>query len=93
MNYYVYILGSNGLTLYIGVTNNIVKRVYEHKNQLVEGFTQRYNIHKLLYFEIFTSPEEAIEREKLLKHWNRQWKLNLIKQSNPEYLDLYSTIL
>ena len=88
--YYVYILVSkrNG-TLYIGVTSNLVKRVYEHKNNIIEGFTKKYNIQKLVYYEITDDIESAIRREKQLKKWNRKWKINLIENSNPEWRDLY----
>ena len=88
--YYVYILASkrNG-TLYIGVTSNLIKRVYEHKKNLVDGFTRKYNIHKLAYYEITNDIESAIRREKQLKKWNRKWKMNLIEKSNPEWIDLY----
>ncbi|MDP2671067.1 MAG: GIY-YIG nuclease family protein [bacterium] len=88
-NYYVYIIGNSRPTLYIGVTNNLVRRVYEHKNKLVEGFSKKYGLNLLLYFELFSSAEEAIKREKQLKHWNREWKLRLIKEGNPEFKDLY----
>ena len=83
--YYIYILANkrNG-TLYIGVTSNLIKRVYEHKKNLVDGFTKKYNIHKLAYYEITNDIESAIEREKQLKKWNRKWKLKLIEKSNPE---------
>ncbi len=88
--YYVYILASkrNG-TLYIGVTSNLIKRVYEHKKNLVDGFTKKYNIYKLVYYEITDDAESAIRREKQLKKWNRKWKINLIENSNPEWIDLY----
>ena len=88
--YYIYILSNkrNG-TLYIGVTSNLIKRVYEHKKNLVDGFTKKYNIHKLAYYEITNDIESAIEREKQLKKWNRKWKLKLIEKSNPEWIDLY----
>ena len=88
--YYVYILASkrNG-TLYIGVTSNLIKRVYEHKKNLVDGFTKKYNIHKLVYYKITDDAESAIRREKQLKKWNRKWKINLIENSNPEWIDLY----
>lgn len=91
--YYVYIMGNERPTLYIGITNNLTRRVYEHKNRLEDGFTKRYNLNKLLYFEIFQWVEDAIAREKQLKHWDRQWKLDLIKKSNPTLKDLYSEIL
>jgi len=91
---YVYILSSkrNG-TIYIGVTSDLVKRVWEHKNNLVEGFTKKYNIHALVYYETFEDIEEAIKREKLLKKWNRQWKIELIEKINPEWQDLYNDII
>ena len=84
--YFVYILSSqrNG-TLYIGVTNDLTKRVYEHKNNLVEGFTKKYEVHLLVYFEEFHNIDEAITREKQLKRWKRAWKLRLIESSNPEW--------
>lgn len=87
--YYVYIIASkeNG-TLYIGVTNNLAKRVWVHKNKVISGFTSKYNINKLVYYESYTQIEDAILREKVLKKWNRQWKINLIEKENPECLDL-----
>jgi len=92
--YYVYILASkpNG-TLYIGVTNDLLKRIYEHKENLAPGFTQKYQVHLLVYFESFTDPGSAIAREKQLKKWNRAWKIRLIEQINPEWKDLYQTLL
>ena len=83
--YYVYILASkrNG-TLYIGVTNNLLKRVYEHKNNLIEGFTQKYNVHNLVYYERYDDIYGAIAREKRMKKWKRQWKINLIEEENKE---------
>jgi len=92
-NSYVYILSNkNDNVLYIGVTSNIVKRVYEHKNKLVEGFTEKYNIEKLVYYEIFDDIELAIEREKQLKNWHKDWKRNLITSFNEEWKDLYNEI-
>ena len=91
--YFVYILGSNRLTLYIGTTSNLVKRVYQHKNGFVEGFTKKYKIHKLLFYEIYDTPSEAIEGEKQMKNWHREWKLNLVKSINPGFRDLYPEIL
>jgi putative endonuclease len=90
----VYILASkrNG-TLYIGVTSDLVKRIWEHKNNMVEGFTKRYGIHHLVWYELHDSMESAIEREKRLKEWKRVWKLDLIETSNPDWQDLYHTIL
>lgn len=94
MSGYTYILFNkrNG-TLYIGVTSNLVKRVYEHKNKLVDGFTKKYNIDKLGYYEIFDDIEEAIIREKKLKGASRKKKLELIEMINPEWLDLYYEII
>ncbi len=90
----VYILASkrNG-TLYIGVTSDLVKRIWEHKNNIVEGFTKRYDVHQLVWYEIHESMESAIEREKRLKEWKRKWKLALIEEINPDWKDLYNTIL
>ena len=94
MQYYVYILASNeNGTLYIGVTSNLVKRIYEHKNELAEGFTKQYSVHNLVYFEITESVESAIAREKQLKKWNRAWKIRLIEKTNPEWRDLYMEII
>ena len=90
----VYILsnGKNG-TLYIGVTSDIVKRVYQHKCDLVDGFSKKYQTHMLVYYEIHSSMESAILREKQLKRWERQWKIRIINKSNPEWNDLYSVLL
>ncbi len=92
--YYVYIMASkrNG-TLYIGVTNDIVRRVYEHKNNLINGFTSKYGVHRLVYYEQFEEIELAIQREKRLKKWNRKWKLELIEKENPDWKDLYEYLL
>ena len=92
--YYVYILASkrNG-TLYIGVTNNLIRRVYEHKNNFVQGFTSKYNVHRLVYYEATTDVESAILREKQMKKWKRKWKLNLIEEMNPDWKDLYYEII
>ena len=93
MKYYVYILCSRKYgTLYIGVTSDLCKRIYEHKNDLVNGFTKKYGIHCLVYFEESVSITEAILREKQLKKWNRQWKINLIEKANQDWLDLYNGI-
>jgi len=86
-------MGNKHLTLYIGVTSNLIKRVYEHKQNIVKGFTKKYNLHILLYFEIFDDINEAIRREKQLKNWHRDWKLNLIKSKNPLLKDLYEEII
>ena len=87
---YVYILASerNG-TLYIGVTNDLMRRVWEHREGLVEGFTRRYAVKRLVYIESFDRIEDAIAREKAMKKWNRLWKLDLIERQNPEWDDLY----
>jgi putative endonuclease len=94
MQYYVYILASkkNG-TLYIGVTSDLIRRVYEHKNDFVEGFTKKYAVHDLVYFETTASVESAITREKQLKKWNRAWKISLIEKSNPAWNDLYPDLI
>ena len=92
-SYYVYILASkrNG-TLYIGVTNNLTRRVYEHKNGIIEGFTKKYRVHKLVYYEHVEDIESAIQREKRLKTWHRDWKIRLIEETNPNWEDLYKHI-
>jgi putative endonuclease len=92
--YYVYLLASkkNG-TLYIGVTNNLVRRVWEHKNNFIEGFTQKYNVHKLVYYEIASDINSAITREKQMKKWRRQWKVELIEEGNSEWKDLYDSLV
>jgi putative endonuclease len=89
----VYILASrrNG-TLYIGVTSDLLKRAYEHKQDLVEGFTKRYGVHELVYFEMHEDMIAAITREKQLKKWNRAWKIDLIEQRNPDWRDLYAEL-
>ena len=94
MPYYVYILASkrNG-TLYIGVTNDLVRRVHEHKNDFAEGFTKKYQVHDLVYFEQADDVGAAIAREKQLKKWNRAWKLELIEKSNGDWQDLYPKIV
>jgi putative endonuclease len=90
----VYILASkrNG-TLYIGVTSDLIKRIWEHKNNIVEGFTKRYNVHQLIWYELHENMKSAITREKRLKNWKRKWKLELIEISNPKWIDLYDTIV
>lgn len=93
-NYYVYILANtyHG-TLYIGVTGNLTKRIFEHKNELVGGFTKKYAVHKLVYFEVHEDILSAITREKNLKQWRRRWKIQLIEESNPQWIDLYYGII
>jgi putative endonuclease len=88
--FFVYILASrpNG-TLYIGMTNNLARRIEEHRRELVPGFTKRYAVKRLVHLESFERPIEAITREKQLKHWNRAWKIRLIEENNPAWQDLY----
>ena len=91
--YFVYMLASkrNG-TLYIGVTNNLLKRVHQHKNDIEEGFTRKYNVHSLVYYEVFNRIQDAITREKQMKKWKRQWKMELIEKSNPNWEDLFESL-
>jgi putative endonuclease len=93
MSYYVYIMASrrNG-TLYIGVTNDLVRRVYEHREGVVDGFTKRHGVKMLVYFEALDGIEQAIQREKTMKHWTRAWKLNQIEHANPQWRDLWEEI-
>ena len=80
-------------TFYIGVTSNLPRRILEHKNKVVEEFTQKYNVNKLVYYEITDSIEVAINREKQLKRWHREWKINLIKEMNPQFRDLSEDLI
>lgn len=80
-------------TLYIGVTNDLVRRVYEHKEGLIEGFTKKYNVKNLVYYEIYNEMYEAIKREKAMKKWLRKWKIELIEKTNPDWVDLYEEIV
>ena len=93
MAYYVYLLASrrNGV-LYLGVTNDLVRRVYQHKTKAVRGFSARYGVDRLVWFEIYDDPSTAITREKELKKWRRAWKVSLIEAANPEWEHLYQTI-
>lgn len=92
--FYTYILANKiNTVLYIGVTSDLIKRVYEHKNKFVNGFSEKYNLNKLVYYEVSESIITAIEREKQLKRWHRNWKENLIKESNPRFEDLYDKII
>jgi putative endonuclease len=92
-NYYIYLMtNKNNTVIYTGVTNDLIRRIYEHKNKLVEGFTKKYNIIKLVYYEIFDDPESAINREKQIKAGSRQKKINLINSMNPQWEDLYNNI-
>ena len=90
----VYLLASrrNG-TLYTGVTSDLVKRVWEHKNNVAEGFTKRYGVHRLVWYELYSNIESAIAREKAIKEWKRQWKLELIKSLNPDWRDLFEELV
>ena len=91
--FYVYILASKiGGTLYIGVTNDLIRRIAEHKAKLAEGFTKKYGVGRLVYFECFEDIEHAIHREKRLKKWPREWKIKLIEEKNPDWIDLYPEI-
>lgn len=93
MGYYVYMLASRPRgTLYIGVTGTLVRRVFEHRSGAVPGFTRRYGVARLVWFEVFDDVSAAIQREKTLKHWLRSWKLDLIEQNNPTWRDLYDEI-
>lgn len=91
--YFLYIMASkkNG-TLYVGVISDIIKRVYEHKEGIIKGFTSQYDIKTLVYYEVFKDVEEAIKREKNVKAWKRDWKLKIIEEKNPDWLDLYDDI-
>lgn len=93
MTYYVYILASRKHgTLYVGVTNDLLRRVFEHREHLAEGFTKKHDVTKLVYFEPFENIEAAIVREKRLKVWKRDWKIKLIEESNPEWVDLFESL-
>ncbi|MDD5406884.1 MAG: GIY-YIG nuclease family protein [Sulfurovaceae bacterium] len=90
----VYILANNkNGTLYIGVTSDLPKRIYEHKNHLVDGFTKQYSIEILVWYELHENMIEAIQKEKQLKKWKREWKIRLIEEKNPNWIDLYETII
>jgi len=94
MTYWVYILASKaGGTLYIGVTNKLVQRVYEHREGLAESFSKRYGIKTLVYFEPHETMAAALQREKNIKHWSHEWKIDLIVASNPDWRDLYEDII
>jgi putative endonuclease len=93
MSYYVYLLASapNG-TLYIGMSNDLVRRVWEHKHGDAEAFTKKYSVRRLVYFESYDDVREALQRERTLKHWRRDWKIALIEKDNPDWRDLYDGI-
>jgi putative endonuclease len=94
MMFWVYILASQpGGTLYVGVTNNLVRRIFEHREGLVRGFTKRYGVKMLVYFEQHETAIAAIQREKNIKHWPREWKIDLIVSKNPDWRDLYDEIV
>jgi putative endonuclease len=92
--YYIYIItNQSNVVLYTGVTSDLIKRIYEHKEKLISGFTKKYNVNKLVYYEIFTDINSAITREKQIKAGSRQKKINLVNSVNPEWLDLYDDLL
>ncbi len=92
-DYYVYILASKLRgTLYIGVTNDLIRRVYEHKNNLIDCFTKKYNVHQLVHYQHTSDIESAIRREKQLKKWERKWKIELIEKDNQQWIDLYEEL-
>ena len=94
MSFWVYILASQpGGTLYVGVTNDLVQRTYEHRNSIVQGFTKRYGVKQLVYYEQHDTAQAAIQREKNVKHWPREWKIDLIVSLNPDWRDLYDDIV
>jgi len=94
MAYWVYILASRpGGTLYVGVTNDLIRRGFEHREGLVKGFTERYGIKMLVYFEPHETITAALQREKNIKHWSREWKIDLIVKNNPDWRDLYDEIV
>lgn len=91
--FYVYIMAkARNSTFYVGITSDLLKRIAEHKNEIHDGFTKKYGIKTLVYYEIFDDAGNAIRREKRLKKWNRTWKMRIIEQMNPEWKDLYETI-
>jgi putative endonuclease len=91
-HYFIYILSSKNKVLYVGMTDNLARRIYEHKQRLVEGFTKEYNVDRLVYYEILPDLKSVVKREKQLKNWHREWKINLIESMNKGWKDLYSEI-
>jgi putative endonuclease len=92
-HFYVYILASfNNRVLYTGMTSELPKRVWEHKNKVIKGFTNKYNVDRLVYYEVYDDAENAIKRERNIKEWKRDWKIELIEKKNPEWRDLYEEI-
>jgi putative endonuclease len=93
MAYFVYIMTNRkGGTLYIGVTNDLARRGYEHREKMQKGFTEKYNLNRLVYYESYPTAPEAIAREKAMKKWNRAWKIRRIEEMNPDWRDLYSEL-
>ena len=93
-SFYVYILTNQRYgTLYVGVTNDLVRRVWEHKSDLVDGFSKRHRLHRLVWYEAHDDVYQAITREKLIKKWHRDWKVNLIQAMNPDWVDLYANVV
>lgn len=91
--FYIYILASKpNSTLYVGLTSNLQKRIFEHKNKLIEGFTSKYNVDHLVYYEVYDDFDNAVSKEKNMKAWKRAWKIELIQKSNPDWNDLYNEI-
>jgi putative endonuclease len=91
--YYVYIMTNKAYgTLYVGITNDLVRRTWEHRNSLIDGFTKEHELHDLVWFEVHDDVEEAIRREKLIKKWHRDWKVNLVQAGNPGWRDLFEEI-
>ena len=94
MSFWVYILASRpGGTLYVGVTRDLIRRIFEQRNKLISGFTKRYGVTRLVYFEEYGTALAAIQREKNIKHWPREWKIDLIVSMNPDWRDLYDEIV
>ena len=92
--YFVYFMASKrGGTLYVGVTNDLIRRVYEHREGLIDGFTKRYAVKQLVYYERYDEPYLALQREKNIKHWSRAWKIALIEKHNRDWRDLYDEIV
>ena len=91
-HYFVYILSSKNKVLYVGMTDNLSRRIFEHKQRLIDGFAKKYNVDSLVYYETHPSLSSAVKREKQLKNWHRQWKINLIESANEEWKDLYLEI-
>lgn len=94
MPYFIYIMSNKTKgTLYVGVTNDLIRRVYEHKAEMIDGFTKKYKLKLLVYFECYDEVTLAIQREKNIKHWSKEWKVNLIEKMNPKWCDLYNNLL